>query len=113
MKTILKALLALLLLLVVVAFAVFKFRPNDIISKAQAKAELSSPASHFIQWRNAEIHYTDEGSGFQVLMIHGFGGSYTNFNQLTALMKNDYRVIRIDLPGFGLSDFPAVKENED
>ena len=47
------------------------------------------------------------------MMIHGFGGSYMNFDALSKLMKNDYRVIRVDLPGFGLSDFPAVKEHED
>jgi pimeloyl-ACP methyl ester carboxylesterase len=112
MKKVLQTLVILLLILLI-PLAVIYFRPNNIISKTEAKKELSSPASHFIQWRDAEIHYTDEGSGFPVLMIHGFGGSYTNFNQLAALMKNDYRVIRIDLPGFGLSDFPSVKDNED
>src|SRR5688572_11255170 len=113
MKKILLALVAILLLLIIVPLAIVSFRPNNIISKAQAKKELSSPSSHFLQWRDAEVHYTDEGSGAPVLMIHGFGGSYTNFDRLAELMKTDYRVIRIDLPGFGLSDFPTVKENED
>lgn len=101
-----------LVTLFLIPLTFFLLQPDMIISKEQAKKELSSPASHFIKWRNAEVHYTDEGSGFPVLMIHGFGGSYTNFNELAALMKDKYRVIRVDLPGFGLSDFPAVNENE-
>jgi pimeloyl-ACP methyl ester carboxylesterase len=115
MKKILKAFLALVLLLILIPVAVYYFRPDEIISKAEAKKELSSNASHFINWRGAEIHYTDEGNanGFPVMMIHGFGGSYTNFDTLASMMKDEYRVIRIDLPGFGLSDFPQVKDKED
>ncbi|HLP53062.1 MAG TPA: alpha/beta hydrolase [Chitinophagales bacterium] len=107
------SLLAILLLLIfMVPLTIYLLQPDRIISKERAKKELSSPASHFVTWRNAEVHYTDEGSGMPVLMIHGFGGSYTNFDKLANLMKDKYRVIRIDLPGFGLSDFPEVKEGE-
>ncbi|MCW5906499.1 MAG: alpha/beta hydrolase [Chitinophagales bacterium] len=113
MKKLLIALFLLVALLVLAPLGYFMLRPSLIIPKETAKAELSSPHSHFLNWRGAELHYTDEGSGFPVLMIHGFGGSYTNFSKLAELMKNDYRVIRIDLPGFGLSDFPEVKENHD
>ncbi len=44
-------------------------------------------------------------------MVHGFFGSHHNFQKLTNLMTADYRIIRVDLPGFGLSDFPAGEEN--
>ncbi|MES2621330.1 MAG: alpha/beta hydrolase [Bacteroidota bacterium] len=113
MKRIIQVFVFLLILVIAIPVAAVYFRPNLIINKQDAKKELSDPASHFITWRGAEIHYTDEGSGFPLLMIHGFGGNYRNFQSLSDLMKNDYRVIRIDLPGFGLSDFPTVKENED
>lgn len=112
MKKVFRVLLVLLLILFLIPVAIIFLRPNRILAKDKAKAEYSKPYSHFIHWRDAEIHYTDEGSGFPVLMIHGFGGSYANFQKLADLMKNDYRVIRIDLPGFGLSDFPTVKEDE-
>jgi pimeloyl-ACP methyl ester carboxylesterase len=39
-------------------------------------------------------------------MLHGLGGSFLNWNKLRDRMKDQYRVIRIDLPGFGLSDLP-------
>ncbi len=112
MKKIFRLLAVVIIILLLIPVAIVFLRPNRIIAKDKAKRELSKPYSHFIQWRDAEIHYTDEGSGFPVLMIHGFGGSYANFQKLADLMKNDYRVIRIDLPGFGLSDFPTVKEDE-
>jgi pimeloyl-ACP methyl ester carboxylesterase len=44
-------------------------------------------------------------------MIHGYGGSYRNFYDLAALMKADFRVVRVDLPGFALSDAPAGYDN--
>jgi len=81
-------------------------RPNLVISKAEAKARFTQPTSHFIHWRGSEIHYTDEGQGVPVLMIHGFGGSFLNWNKLRDRMNTDCRVIRVDLPGFGLSDLP-------
>jgi pimeloyl-ACP methyl ester carboxylesterase len=81
-------------------------RPNLIISKAEEKSRFTLPTSHFIKFRGAEIHYTDEGQGIPVVMMHGFGGSFLNWNKLDTRMNKDYRVIRIDLPGFGLSDLP-------
>ena len=112
MKRILQIVAALIVLVVLIPLAIVSFRPSLIISKEEAQKELSDPSSHFINWRGAELHFTDEGQGFPVLMIHGFGGSYRNFQHLADLMKTDYRVIRVDLPGFGLSDFPEVKEGE-
>lgn len=112
MKKLLTGIVIVLVLIVVVSVGFIILSPSKIISKDAAKKELSNAASHFIKWRDAEIHYTDEGTGLPVLMVHGFGGSYTNFSKLADLMKNDYRVIRIDLPGFGLSDFPQIKEGE-
>lgn len=94
-------------LLVLLGFIAYIFVPNRILSKEEVKALHTLPSSHFIQWRNAEIHYTDEGSGVPILMIHGYGGSIRNFDSITTLLKKDFRVIRVDLPGFGMSDFPS------
>ncbi len=113
MKRLLRIFLILLAVVVIVPFAIVFLRPNKILSKEQAKHNLSLSVSHFITWKGAEVHYTDEGSGFPLLMIHGFGGSYRNFDSLVPLLKDSYRVIRVDLPGFGLSDFPEVTDHED
>jgi pimeloyl-ACP methyl ester carboxylesterase len=103
---------ALIVFMLLIMAAIF-LRPSLIISKADAKKELALPSSHFINWRGAELHYTDEGSGYPVLLIHGFGGSVRNFTKLADNLKGQFRVIRIDLPGFGLSDFPEMGDKPD
>ncbi|MFN8309604.1 MAG: alpha/beta hydrolase [Chitinophagales bacterium] len=113
MKTLLRILMVLLLLPCLVAAGFVYLRPNRIVSKSEAIQKIAVPTSHFTIWRGASVHYTDEGSGIPVLMIHGLGGSFHNFDKLNALLPKDkYRCIRVDLPGFGLSDFPKVTEGE-
>lgn len=87
-------------------------RPSTIITKADAKARYSLPESHFLKWRDGDVHYVDEGSGFPILMIHGLAGSHRNFGKISARLNNDYRCIRVDLPGFGLSDLPEVQDKD-
>lgn len=101
-----------LLVFFITAIAVLYLRPSQIRASEEVREQFKHPTSHFISWRNATVHYTDEGSGPTLLLIHGFGGSYKNYDSLALLMKDRYRVIRVDLPGFGLSDFPALKEGE-
>ena len=108
MKKVIRIFLIVLAIIVLLPFLIATFRPNLIVPKAEVKAKFTQPNSHFVNWRGAEIHYTDEGSGVPVVMIHGLGGSFLNWNKLRDRMKDDYRVIRIDLPGFGMSDMPQV-----
>jgi len=95
-----------LVLFLIVALVGILFRPSLIISRAKAVAELRQEGSHFYTWHGAKIHYVDEGSGIPILMIHGFGGSHRNFEKIAKSMKSQYRIIRVDVPGFGLSEMP-------
>lgn len=104
--------------LVVIIVGLFLYaaygRKDLTLSKAYVKEKYTLPNSHFIKWNGTEIHYTESGSGIPILMIHGFGGSGRDFILLDSLMQDKYRIIRIDLPGFGLSDFPKqTEENPD
>jgi len=102
-----------LIVISLVLLVIILFRPNLVENKEDAKKELALPSSHFIKWRGTELHYTDEGSGYPVLMIHGFGGSLRNFNKMAESLKGQFRVIRVDLPGFGLTDFPDMGNKPD
>ncbi len=108
MKKVVSLIVIILVILIILPLGYMALRPSLIVSKSKAKEDLAQASSHFLQWRGAEIHYTDEGRGVPVLMIHGFGGSFRNFQKLNDSLKNDYRTIRVDLPGFGLSDQPAA-----
>lgn len=95
---------------VVITWILF-LRPNHILTKEIAKSRATVPESQFIDWKGSEIHYTEEGQGDTVLMIHGLGGSFHNFEEMKNEMKDQYRVIRVDLPGMGLSDFNHIGDD--
>ncbi len=52
--------------------------------------------------------YDDEGEGKVVLLLHGWGTSRENFAELRTGLKNNFRVISLDLPGFGETDMPSL-----
>ena len=51
------------------------------------------------------FHYKDTGpkDAPVVLLLHGFGSSLQTWDVWAAQLEKDYRVIRLDLPGFGLT----------
>lgn len=49
--------------------------------------------------------YSDEGSGPAMLMLHGWGDSLHSFDLLTRGLDG-FRVVRLDLPGFGSTELP-------
>jgi len=55
----------------------------------------------------ALLHYRDEGQGPPVLLLHGMGGSMDNFTTTFQLLTGaGFRVVAVDLLGFGYSDRP-------
>lgn len=53
------------------------------------------------------VHYVDEGSGRPVLMLHGNPTWSFLYRTLIARLREDFRCVALDYPGFGLSDRPA------
>lgn len=49
------------------------------------------------------VRYRDEGQGQPVLLLHGVCASLETWDGWAQLMKGNYRIIRIDIPGFGLT----------
>lgn len=57
-----------------------------------------------ISWKKGTINYTDEGKGTTVLLLHGFCESLTLWDDWkNDLLEEQYRVVCVDLPGFGAS----------
>lgn len=50
------------------------------------------------------INYTEEGKGFPIVLIHGFCETHEVWLKVAPLLAANYRIISIDLPGFGKSD---------
>lgn len=62
--------------------------------------------SKVFDYEEFKVHYKvfNESAEKVVTLIHGFGGSIHNWRFLVPfLVKNNFKVIAIDLPGFGLS----------
>ena len=55
---------------------------------------------------NVAIEYEDEGEGPVLLMLHGWMNTLHSFDALVEQLRGKYRIVRIDLPGFGHSEPP-------
>lgn len=53
-----------------------------------------------------QLRYDVMGSGEPILLVHGWGGSSESLTPLGKLLAKKYKVILLDLPGFGKSDLP-------
>ena len=60
-------------------------------------------ASKFIDIDGLRVHYRDEGAGPPLLLLHGTGASLHTWDAWAAALAPKYRVVRMDLPGFGLT----------
>src|SRR5437016_8182234 len=55
------------------------------------------------------MHYAEMGEGSLILMCHGFPEiGYSWRHQMGSLAEAGYRAVAVDMPGYGLSDKPAV-----
>jgi pimeloyl-ACP methyl ester carboxylesterase len=66
-------------------------------------ADFAPPPSKFIDVGGLHVHYRDEGAGPAVLLLHGAGASLHTWEEWAAALRPTHRVVRLDLPGFGLT----------
>jgi pimeloyl-ACP methyl ester carboxylesterase len=60
-----------------------------------------------ITYNHNTIAYTTDGTGQCIVLLHGFTESSTIWNRFRRALANHFRVITIDLPGFGKSESVA------
>lgn len=92
-------------LVVILAIFVAKDLHFDLPA-ADLQAKYANDASKFVELEaGLRVHYRDEGprDAPVLLLIHGTASSLHTFDALTALLAEDYRIVRFDLPGFGLT----------
>jgi haloalkane dehalogenase len=59
--------------------------------------------SHFAAVANAELHYLDEGTGPPLLLLHGNPTWSFLYREIIIGLRDRFRCLAVDLPGFGLS----------
>ena len=56
-----------------------------------------------------QLAYTEAGRGAEtILLIHGLGGSRHHWQQILSSLSREYRVLAVDLPGYGDSPLQTV-----
>lgn len=76
------------------------------IPRDKLEAKYANGVSEFLDLKNgSRIHYRDEGDLYKpaIILLHGFNGSLFNFERMVPLLSKEFRLISIDLPGFGLT----------
>jgi len=59
----------------------------------------------FISFRSGKIHYADSGKGKVIALIHGYLETMEVLEKLAIRIAENFRVVIIDLPGHGQSDY--------
>ncbi|HIG90236.1 MAG: alpha/beta hydrolase [Flavobacteriaceae bacterium] len=90
---------------VLVIIVTFLFGYRDI-PLAELKVKYAQDPSSFVSVDGMDVHFRDEGelnNSIPIVLIHGTGSSLHTFDDWASSLKNEHRVIRMDLPGYGLT----------
>ncbi|HTQ29467.1 MAG TPA: alpha/beta hydrolase, partial [Puia sp.] len=106
MKKILKWIGRLLLFLmsVIVIFSVIYYRKDIPFNELREK--YANQDSRFLNLMGMQVHYRDEGDSLDsvpLVLVHGTSSSLQTWDSLVIRLKPQKRIIRFDLPAFGLT----------
>jgi len=84
--------------------ALYLWTPDK--SKAELEKTYGSPKNAYVSALGVNLHYQDTGRSkntIPILFLHGFGASLQTWDTWAQALSEEYRVISVDLPGFGLT----------
>ncbi len=55
-----------------------------------------------------ELHHVVEGSGTPLLLLHGFPQTHVCWDAVTERLRDEFTIVRPDLPGYGDSASAAI-----
>lgn len=88
---------------------------NDVAARADRCARpvdmakpqrVTNAASHRMNIDGVELHWTEQGAGRPLIILHGLGDSQHSWRVVAAELCRKYRVYALDRPGCGLSARP-------
>ena len=92
------------LLILTTLLIIYFFRrdiPLDVLQKKYANVH-----SKFLPIMGMQVHYRDEGNStdtLPIVLLHGTSSSLLTWDSVTLALTAQHRVIRFDLPGYGLT----------
>ncbi|MFC3151928.1 alpha/beta fold hydrolase [Litoribrevibacter euphylliae] len=73
------------------------------ISQEDIEDEYTDEDSKWYAYKGLRVHYKDKGEGEPIILLHGIMSSLHTWDDWAKTLEKNYRVIRMDLPGFGLT----------
>lgn len=67
------------------------------------------PPENLLEIDDHRVYVEDRGQGDAVMLVHGFGSSSYSWRDVMTDLERDYRVISVDLSGFGFTERPSDK----
>ncbi|MFN5270832.1 MAG: alpha/beta fold hydrolase [Hyphomonadaceae bacterium] len=91
-------------LILLVGLAFWLWTPDR--SRAELEARYLNSPSDLVDLGGFRLHVRDTGpkNAPTLIFLHGFGSSLQTWDGWAVPLERDYRVVRLDLPGAGLSD---------
>jgi pimeloyl-ACP methyl ester carboxylesterase len=101
MKIALTIIVALLALIVIAG--IWLYTPDKSLAALEAK--YATADDHFVPAAGLRLRVRETGpkDAPAIILLHGFGSSLETWEGWAKILSGSYRVIRFDLPGFGLS----------
>lgn len=80
------------------------------IPAGELRSRFGGPDDHYLPLGEITLHYRDEGpqTAPALVLVHGYGDSFTAWEKWVPLLKDRYRLIQVDMPGHGLTEAPAT-----
>jgi pimeloyl-ACP methyl ester carboxylesterase len=71
----------------------------------ELEARYRLPESRFVDIDGVRVHYADTGSGAPLVLLHASYLSLRSWDAIAAILDREFRVIRLDLSGAGLTGY--------
>lgn len=95
--------LYLVLSIVIGVYILFSVVKTDDLSVEELKQKYANQESKFMKIDDVDVHYRQEGTGPNLLFVHGTASSLHTWEGWVNELQNDFTITRLDLPAFGLT----------
>jgi pimeloyl-ACP methyl ester carboxylesterase len=106
MTTIFKFLKYLLLVIIILVLGFVAFTWKNDVSVEELKRKYTNAESEFVEIDGMQVHFRDQGvytDTLPIVLIHGTGASLHTWEGWVSELKNEHRIITLDLPAYGLT----------
>lgn len=106
MTYIIKGLKVILTFTILIIIAIIIFFGHRNIPLNELKEKYTDSESSFISVNGMDVHFRDEGNqvdSLPIVLIHGTASSLHTFDVWANNLKSSNRVVRVDLPAYGLT----------